>query len=286
MSSSAFSLRPFWRIVLDFDFIREADGTTTTVPRLFVDMILWDVSTGTRVGRQVKDIPFVVDPPDSVIFEDGMAKFMGGYIRGVFNREQIEQALIDNLVNTRYEGITFGELSHPFGDENICLVARVRLPEEEFQEERPIFYMGQPTTRGEVVGEGERGQDVVCLIETVKNGDERKVIWQISGDRHEAARIFRIADNPDNNPPRGFHRLRVNQDTGISSVPYVYEILADSFPLDGPLPAIPSSHKFHMGETEFFIGGMPDGSGGMIGLWGQISYLDFDPNSSCTNCFG
>lgn len=280
------ALRTFWRIVMDFNYTQKADGTTETILKLFAEMTLWEINAPVRLGRLVENLPYVIEPAGAVTCEDGMAKFTGGYIRGEFHRERMEQQLLDALSGSDLESIKFGDISNPFGDENISIMARVRLPEDPAHEERPIFYMNQPTTRGREVEEGAPGLDAVSLVETVKNGDERKIVWEISGDQHEASRIFRISDVPDNEHPRGFHRIRVNQDTGISSSPYVYEILVDSIPLDGPLPAVPASHRFHSGPVEFYIGGEPDGRGGVTGLHGQISYLEFDPNNSCNNCWG
>ncbi len=277
------TLRTFWRI--NFDVVNEVqpDGTVEAKPRIAVEMTLWHLDSRTRVGRSVTLLEPNVEPPGSVVFADGVAHLNNGYIWATFDRDTLESGLVDALPNL--EGTEFGTVSAPYGDQNISVTAMVRLPMDSGQEERPLFFMPQPSVEGHLPGKWEEATDAVCLIEKTLD-PARSVIWAISGDRHETGWPFQIGDFPDDASPRGWHRLRVAQDLVSLSTPHVYEIYADSIPLDRPLEAKPASHHFYGGPVEFFIGGMPASHGGMIGLIGEIASLEFDPNASCSNCAG
>lgn len=271
------SLRSFWRIVFDASNPEFPDTDSLIKPRLHLEINIWDTSNFTRVGHSITRIPYTIEPSGSVSIVDGVARFNGGWIRGSFNRRDLEDLLMAKIHGGPFS--VTGELSEPFEDVNVSIVADVRLPENTGIEEHPIFYMAQPTT------DGKDPKDAVRLIERITNGDERRVEWSISGDHHAPPRHFWIKDQPDDDPPRGFHRIRVQQDTGKDFSTYVYEIYVDVVPLLFPTVADPKGHRFYTDEQEFYIGGIPDGADGMIGLVGSISYLDFDPNSTCPGCF-
>lgn len=277
------NLRSFWRINFDVVNVLEPGGTLKAEPRMSVEMVIWDAASRTRLGRSVT--PIIPVPHGNVSCADGLAKFEDGYYTGRFHRTQLEDELLARISES-LEAFDFGLNSEPVEDENISIVAQVRLLDDGQQEDRPLFYMGQPTIRGKLV-DGQVPTDSVCLVEKIdaSNG-ERIVKWWISGDYHETDRPFRIDDRPDSDPPRGLHRVRVIQDRDKSAYSYVYEILADAMPLIAPSLADPASHYFHGDPVDFYVGGMPDGSGGIIGLYGEISFLEFDPNNSCSNCAG
>lgn len=279
------NLRTFWRIIFDVIDVQLDDGSVEARPRLCVEMVLWDTASTTRLGRVMEEIPADVQPPGSVTFSNGVAVFDGGYIRGTLHRTALEDQLV-TLLADNLESAEFGELSNPLGDLNVSIVALVRLLDDGAQEDRPLFYMNQPSSGGVLAKPGVRPSDAVRLSENIDAGGKRSVRWSISGDHHETSWLFQINDPPDDNPPRGWHRVRVTQDVGTKSAPFVYEILADAIPLDMPQPATPSSHYFYGDPVDFYIGGMPAPHIGIMGLHGEISYLEFDPNAPCSNCAG
>ena len=273
-------LRAFWRLLFDVINVEKSDGTMVAEPRLCVEMVLWDIVEKKRLGRRMKRLLVMQDPPDSVKFADSTASFTDGYLWAEFDRTDMENELISDL-HESLEGLEFGELSSPVGEYNVAITAHVRLLDDGSTIKRPLFYMRQPSIDGNLAEKGEIPTDAVCLAETVHSGGDRTIEWSISGDYDETGKLSWIDDQPDLDPPRGWHRIRVQQDADNG----IYEFIVDSITLD-KLPAVPSAHYFFGEPVVIYIGGMPNRLGGIIGLTGEISYLEFDPNAPCGNCAG
>jgi hypothetical protein len=280
-------LRTFWRIIFDVVDSLKEDGLIEARPRLRAEMTLWDVDRrsinyNTQLAQIMEEITPDVFPGDGVTFANGVASFYGGHIWGKFDRTMLETKLVDLALESRLlAGAEFEELSIVYGGTNVSIVAHVRLPLDAAQPKRPLFYMYQPPRRRVRVHRYHprlRAEyDAVQLVEHVNGNGYRTVQWTISGDDHHPAEQFRINDEAYFEPLRGWHKVRVLQDMDS------YRIAADSVPLGPARPASPSDHLFSGDAVEFYVGGMREGEE-IIGLHGEISYLEFDPNSSCTAC--
>lgn len=280
------NLRSFWRIIFDPSNPEIPDPGSQLKPMLHLEIVIWDMDTFTRYGRSITPIDFVIEPaPGDVDIADGVAHFDGGWIRGTFDRGTLETDLMDGIKQFLDQelGVT-SELSENVEDWNISIVAEVNLPEEPGDRDCPIFYMEQPRTFRSRLDERAGGRHAVGLVEIITSGNKRRVEWSISGDRHAPGMHF-VLQNVSliGELPPQFHRIRVLQDYDTASNIYVYEILADMMEL-GADPASPSQHLFYTDQRDFYIGAMPDGMGSFTGLLGDISYLEFDPNSSCPSC--
>lgn len=281
------NLRSFWRIIFDPSNPEKPAAGSQLKPMLHLEIVIWDMDDFTRYGRSITRIDFVKHPaPGNVTIADGVAHFDGGWIEATFDRGALEAALMAGINQFLEQelGVT-GELSEPVEDWNISIVAEVNLPAEPGEDRAcPIFYMEQPSPRLSVIEKGMGVKHGVWLIETITNGDERRVEWSISGDYHAPGTHFVLQNvSLTEEVPPQFHRVRVLQDYDTASKSHVYEILADTMEL-GNEPANPSHHLFYTDKRDFYIGAMPDGMGGFTGLLGDISYLEFDPNNSCTSC--
>lgn len=259
--------RFFWRIIF------EAAGGAIN---LHQELTWWDVETNTRLGYSRKPLSFEASPPGSVIAELDGAQFDGGVLKCEIDLLPDVEALLMEA-GLSFGDFTLGEESISLDGENISIAAEFQLVEEAPEGVYPIFCFPQSSTGGAIPVGGSSPADIVRLAETLDANGRRLIQWAISGQDSLSPTDYGLEK------PQGRHRVRVRQDAGASASGDVYEFLVDSIPLIGPtVPAIPATHRFSGNSQTFYIGGNPDGDG----FHGKISYLDFDPNSSCASCAG
>lgn len=241
----------FWRITFDV-----VEG----VLRLRQEVTWWEASSGidqgllTRRERIIEDLPYTLH--GNVTIERDRAVFRGGYLEGqtldLLAYVQRRLSSVDDLA---------ARSNSKLGD-NIAIWADVK-PYSTGDGVSPIFYMPQPDTSA-----GLR------LLEITQDGRRRWIQWHISNQELHSEKPFQLAHFDD------WHALRVRQDIDTATQHSVYEFLVDAVAL-GTEAANPDSHDFGLGAQTFYIGATPDHLGG---LYGEISYLDFDPNDSCGSC--
>jgi len=242
----------FWRITFDV-----VEGMI----RLRQEVTWWESSSEannnvlTRRERIIEDLPYILH--GDVTIERDRVIFRGGYLEG---------RTLDILAYVQRRLSTVTELSLPsnskLGD-NIAIWADIK-PYSTPDGVSPIFYMPQPNTTA-----GLR------LLETTTYGDQRRWIqWHISGQELDSDKPFQLAHFDD------WHAVRVRQDMDTATQRSVYEFLVDAVAL-GSRPADPEGHEFGLDAQTFYIGATPDHPDG---FYGEIAYLDFDPNDSCGSC--
>ena len=245
----------FWRITFDV-----FNGS----PRLQLEMTLWKRFLFQRLGRLVDDLAPGITPIGTAYYVDDRAVFFGGYLECAIDlnshaRELLVLARID--VNTEE---VLGQASTSLHGENVSIRADVVLYGQSAKVAFPIFYFPQPDTNG------------IRLVESVAGGGGRTIEWEISNQVLPSNPNFALEEF------NAQHGLRVRQDKDTASGDDVYEFLVDSIPLDSQTAA-PKEHLFSGDPQIFYIGKTPDHPDG---LFGEIAHLEFDPNSSCTNCAG
>lgn len=240
----------FWRITFD---VVEGDL------RLRQEVTWWEEpseSNGsmlTRRERIIEDLPYTLT--GDVKIESNRAVFRGGYVEGrtldllAYVRRRLGSV-------TNLEGASMSELG-----ETIAIWADVK-PYPTESGVSPIFYMPQP------------GAPAGLRLLEVANGAQRWIQWHISNQELFSEKRFQLAHFDD------WHALRVRQDIDTATGGSVYEFLVDAIDL-GSQEASPENHDFGLGAQTFYIGATPDH---LDGLYGEISYLDFDPNDSCGSC--
>jgi hypothetical protein len=247
----------FWRIT--FDVV----GSTA---RLQQELTLWELFPYVRLGRQVKDLTPGMGIHGSVHFINDKAVFDGGFLECEIHLNQDVEALLVAVGIDPSEPTVLSRVSESINGENVSIRADVALYDASHAAEMveyPIFYFPQPTSP-----EGLR------LLEDVTDPQQRIVRWWISNQTQAANQPFGLEAF------EAQHSLRVRQGVG-PGVADVFQFLVDSIPLD-EVPTV-RNHDFTGEPQSFFIGGTPDHPGG---FFGEINYLDFDPNSSCGSCAG
>lgn len=244
----------FWRITFDV-----VEGLI----RLRQEVTWWESSSEanqgvlTRRERILEDLPYTLH--GDVTVERDRVIFRGGYLEG---------RTLDMLAYVQRRLSTVTELSLPsnskLGD-NIAIWADVK-PYPTPDGVAPIFYMPQPYAPA-----GLR-----LLEETTSNGNQQRrwIQWHISNQNAISEKPFQLAHFDD------WHAVRVRQDMDSATQRSVYEFLVDAVAL-GSSPAESEGHEFGMDAQTFYIGATPDHLGG---FYGEIAYLDFDPNDSCGSC--
>jgi hypothetical protein len=241
----------FWRITFDV-----VEG----VLRLRQEVTWWEASSDdnegilTRRERIIEDLPYTLH--GNVKVERDRAVFRGGYLEGrtLDLLAYVQRRLSPTTNLTALSNSTLGE--------TIAIWADVKpYPTEDGVS--PIFYMPQPNAPA-----GLR------LLEVTHGEQRRWIQWHISNQEAFSEKAFRLAHFDD------WHAVRVRQDIDTAKQRNVYEFLVDAIAL-GSEEANPEGHDFGLGSHTFYIGATPDHLGG---LYGEISYLDFDPNDSCGSC--
>jgi hypothetical protein len=241
----------FWRITFDV-----VEG----VLRLRQEVTWWESSSEinegvlTRRERIIEDLPYTLH--GNVTIERDRAVFRGGYLEG---------RTLDLLAYVRRRlssAADLAALSNSKLGDNIAIWVDVK-PYATEDGVSPIFYMPQPDAPA-----GLR------LLEVTRGGQRRWIQWHISNQEVFSDKPFQLAHFDD------WHALRVRQDMDTATQRSVYEFLVDAVAL-GSDEAEPEGHDFGLGAQTFYIGATPDHLGG---LYGEISYLDFDPNDSCVSC--
>lgn len=252
--------RIFWRII--FDVFNGA-------PRLQLEMTLWERFTFKRLGWRVEDLASGITPIGTVYFVNDRAVFFGGYLECAIYLNQYAQELLYSAgIDIPFES-ALGDRSASLDGENVSIRADVTLYGQSGRTAFPLFYFPQHD-KYDVSINGVR------LIESVSSGGDRTIEWEISNQVLTSNSSFTLEEF------NAQHGLRVRQDRDTASGDDVYEFLVDSIPL-GSQTAAPKEHVFSGDPQTFYIGGTPAYPDG---LFGEIAHLEFDPNSSCTNCAG
>lgn len=244
--------RIFWRLV--FDVVNGA-------PRLQLELTLWEFSAGNkRLGRSVTDLTPGITPVGTVYYVNDRAVFFGGYLDCAVDLDVEAEKLLNKSGFTLPQGASaIGEESESLRGENVNIRADVVIYEQSGKNEFPLFYFPQPLSQE------------IRLVERLTGTGSRVIDWDISGQLTNTGAEFEI----DSSDPQ--HRVRVEQYKAASSE--FFKLPIDSVPL-GHEPTMPD-HKFAGAHQHFYIGGTPNHPGG---LFGEIPYLEFDPNGTCKNC--
>lgn len=246
--------RVFWRIL--FDVV----GTT---PRLQLEMTLWEPFMRKRLGRSLKDLTPDMTPQGAVYFTGDRAIFVGGYLECFLDLNSILNDLLLSAGIDPGEPVVASHASVSLNGENVAITADVALFDSSGKTEFPIFHLSQPSS-----SEGVR------LVEDTSDPAQRDILWTISGDFLPTGPQFELEAFDAR------HRIRVRQEEGSGGLDE-FRFLVDSIPL--AFRATSRDHEFHGEPQVFLIGATPDHLGG---LFGEIHYLEFDPNSSCGSCAG
>jgi hypothetical protein len=260
----------FWRIVFDV-----VDSNI----RLQQEITCWElVEADTHYWRRNERL--IVDLQPQIVgyvnLTHDHAEFRGGYIE--CDTHDIREFQI-NCLGTPGSGTSI-----PFDGENISIRADVRLPESVDMPEYPFFYLEQKPFVDENGDPIEQPivQPVMLTEQRVHIPDQHlayQVKWEIDGRPYLARYPFGL------NPFEDWHRLRVHQDDGPDPDTSVFKFRVDAVPLQPRnLEVGPNNYQFDSVPQRLIIGGKPDLDGNIIGLHGDIAYLEFDPNDSCRKC--
>lgn len=259
----------FWRVVFD---------VVDHQIRLWEEITCWELVGGDpywrRNNRLIVDLPYQIMGYVNVLRD--IAEFRGGYI------ECQTYDLRDFQLNCL--GTLGSGTSIPFDGENISIRADVRLLDEVGMSEYPFFYLDQlPLPEGEPPPEEELFIPPVSLTEQLvpipNQPPVQQVLWEIGGWQYSARYTFGLT------PLGSWHRLRVHQDDGPDPDTSVFKFWVDAIPLKHqPNEVAPGMFQFDSMPQRLLIGGKPDPHGDIIGLYGDIAYLEFDPNDSCRRC--
>lgn len=246
--------------------------------RLWEEITCWE-----RVGADphwLRNERLVVDlQPQIVGYVNPMhdlAEFRGGYIE--CETYDIRQFQLDCL------GMLGSGTSIPFDGENVSIRADVRLLESFGMPEYPIFYLEQkPFPEDEPPPDEEWFIPPVILTEQLRGVPNQprvnKIYWEIGGWQNLSGYTFALNSIDD------WHRVRVHQAEGSHYNTSIFQFWVDTIPLEYEnYKEAPSTFQFDPYPQRLLIGGRPDGNGDILPLFGDIAYLEFDPNDSCRKC--
>lgn len=248
--------RIFWRIT--FNVFNGA-------PKLELELTLWDFTTGrVRLGRSVTDLTPGIVQHGTVHYIGDRAVFIGGYLECEVDLDIEATKLLTpfGIVLPEYQS-ALGRESESLAGENVNIRADVVLYDQSGQADYPLFYFPQPLSDGIHLVERLTGSGSKGLI--------RVIDWEVSGQPVMTSSEFEIGAMDLQ------HRVRVQQDKEAGHE--IFEFLIDSVPV-AKYVTVPN-HKFTGDHQHFFIGGTPNYPDG---LYGEIPYLEFDPNGTCKNC--
>lgn len=246
----------FWRITFT---------VCNGAKKLELELTLWDFTTGrVRLGRSVTDLTPDITQHGTVYYIGDRAVFYGGYLECAVDLDVEAKKLLDQFgIPLPVNQSAIGRESESLAGENVNIRADVVLYDQSGQADYPLFYFPQPLSDGIHLVERFTGSGAKGII--------REIDWKISVQQVMTSSEFEIgAMDPQ-------HRVRVQQDNQNGQD--IFEFLIDSVPV-AKYATVPN-HKFTGDHQHFFIGMTPYYPDG---LYGEIPYLEFDPNGTCKNC--